>query len=108
MNYSLYEVAVENGHRVGWVNQSDSWDVEYGDGVVRSSRGPHVVAFSKALEDGQAFDELPGNYIAGWQFRSEYFVLLKSVPKVAFRHRFISGQHPRGYALTRRGSVNQG
>ena len=91
---------VNRGPRVWWVNQTDSWDVEYGDGVVRSSRykrvggghalvaadtkyrqtvaqaqrddivvharGPHIVAFSRALEDGEANDELPANYIAGW------------------------------------------
>jgi hypothetical protein len=94
------DVDVNRGPRVWWVNQSASWDVEYGDGVVRSSRykrvgvghapvvadikhrqtvaqaqrddivvharGPHIVAFSRALEDGEANDELPANYIAGW------------------------------------------
>ena len=134
--------ASNRGPRVWWVNQSDSWDVEYGDRVVRSSRykrvgaghapvaadtkyrqtvgqarrddivvharGPHIVAFSRALEDGEAHDELPGNYIAGWQFRSEYFVLSNPVPKGSFRHQFVNDNHPKGYALTRRGTVNQG
>jgi hypothetical protein len=136
------EAAIMAARRVWWVNQSDSWDVEYGAGVVRSSRYKregdghtlvdadtkyrktvaqarrgdivvharkrHVVAFSQALEYGRVFDELPDDYVAGWQFRTEYFVLLQPVPKVAFRRRFINDNHAQGYPLNRRGTGNMG
>src|SRR3954451_9152890 len=92
-------ISPEIGMRVWWCNQSAYWDVERPSGVVCSSdptadggnaryrktvgdvkagdlvvhyRKPHVVAFSRSLEDGSRYAQLPllqgEDYGAGWRF----------------------------------------
>ena len=62
-------------------------EAKAGDLVVHY-RKPHVVAFSRALEDGSHHDQLPllqgEDYGAGWRFRTEYFDLRRPVPREAF------------------------
>ncbi len=123
---------------VWWCNQSDQWDVERPEGVVCSHdssqyggnnryrktvgeakrgdlvvhyRKPHVVAFSRAQEDGRFYEQLPllrgEDYEAGWRFRTEYFDLKHPVHRESFAERLIPlrTQH---YPINRLGHVQQG
>jgi hypothetical protein len=116
---------------VWWCNQSTSWEVEFGAGVVRSSaqtaddrhrrtvaearrgdivvhyRSPNVVAFSRAEEDGHSEARLPAEYGSGWEFRTEYFVLNRRIPRERFRS-LIPVPAFKGFALNPEGRVNQG
>lgn len=124
--------------RVWWCNQSDQWDVERPSGVVCSSdptadggnaryrrtvgeasagdlvvhyRKPHVVAFSRALEDGTYHDQLPPlrgeDYGAGWRFRTEYFDLGRPVLRDAFGEALVPFRVSH-YPIDKRGFVCQG
>jgi hypothetical protein len=123
---------------VWWCNQSRQWDVESLVGVVCSSdssqhggnnqyrktvgdakrgdlvvhyRKPHVVAFSRARENGRFFEQLPlikgEDYGAGWRFRTEYFVLKDPVDRESFTERLLPlrFQH---YPIDSVGHVRQG
>lgn len=117
--------------KVWWCNQTHSWEAERAAGVVRSSgdtpndrfrrtvaaaekgdivvhyRSPTVVAFSRALMDGERKDVLPAPYNFGWEFRTEYSVLRKPIHRDRFVKR-IDVTPVKGFALARSGRVNQG
>lgn len=124
--------------RVWWCNQSDQWEVERFGGVVCSSdstadggnsryrktvgdviagdlvvhyRKAHVVAFSRALENGSYIDQLPllqgEDYGAGWRFRTEYFDLKRSVLGKSFGETLIP-HRLKHYPIDSRGFVCQG
>jgi hypothetical protein len=116
---------------VWWCNQARGWDAEYPAGVVRSSavaandrfrrtvgearrgdvivhyRGPNVVAFSQAVEDGRWKDSLPDRYERGWEFQTSYFVLRYPIHREQFSNR-IDIPRVLGFALSSSGRVNQG
>lgn len=125
--------------RVWWCNQSRMWDIEYGNGIVCSSdesedggnttyrktvgeasggdlivhyNKPYVVAFSRALENGRYFPQLPllqgeDHYGAGWRFRAEYHVLKERVPRESFSERLIP-LRVKHYPIDGRGFARQG
>jgi predicted HNH restriction endonuclease len=114
-----------------WCNQGHGWDDEHDAGVVRASdvvsnptfrktvgearardiivhyRTPHVVAFSRAEEDGRYEDDLPEGYGSGWEFRSEYHELHDPLHRDAFRDE-IAVPPEKGFAFDTRRNVRQG
>jgi hypothetical protein len=116
---------------VWWCNQGEMWDEERRAGVVRGSvetpsptfrntiaevragdlvvhyRKPHVIAFSRAKEDGRFSDDLPEGYGSGWEFRTDYHDLDELVHRDDFSYEIVvSGV--RGFAFDRRRYVRQG
>jgi hypothetical protein len=105
---------------VWWCNQSGQWNVERPEAVVCSSnssarrgnnlyrktvgeaklgdlivhyRKRHVVAFSRAQENGRFFEQLPllqgEDYGAGWRFQTEYFDLQHPIHRESFTERLV-------------------
>lgn len=116
---------------VWWCNQGHGWDDEFEAGVVRGSaetsnptfrrtisevregdlvvhyRQPHVVAFSRAEEDGRFADDLPEGYGSGWEFETEYHVLDAPVHRNDFRDEIVIPP-VKGFAFDRRRHVREG
>lgn len=117
-----------------WCNQSRQWDVERSASVVCSSeaendtyrktvgevregdiiahyRSPFLVAFSRAVEDGRHYTQLPrlgaDDYGAGWRFRTEYFDLNEPIHHDIFGPILIrfTVKH---YPINRLGHVREG
>jgi|GEM_PF-928459 len=124
--------------RFWWCNQSNQWELERACDVVCSSdesdyggnatyrktvgearagdlvvhyRKPHVVAFSRAHEDGRYFNQLPllqdEDYGAGWRFGTEYHELDKPLPRESFSERLIPLRF-KHYPIDGRGFARQG
>lgn len=115
---------------VWWCNQGHGWDDEYPAGVVRASdevtnptfrrtvgevragdivvhyHASHVVAFSRAEEDGRYEPRLPPGYGSGWEFRTEHHLLDEPVHRDAFR-REIHVPDIVGFAFNRAQGVNR-
>ena len=74
-------------------------------------RSPHIIAFSRALENGSHHGQLPllqtEDYGAGWRFRTEYFDLKRPVHRDAFRTRLVPLRVTH-YPIDSRGVVRQG
>ena len=121
--------------KIWWCNQSTRWEKERSLGIVCSSneadnlryretvgdaragdvivhyRRPHVVAFSKAEEDGKWYSQLPpvgdDDYGAGWRFRTSYFDLNNPIHRDLFAPDLVPliAKH---YPINRLGNVQQG
>jgi hypothetical protein len=67
-------------------------EAKRGDLIVHY-RKPHVVAFSRAQENGKFFMQLPlvrgEEYGSGWRFRTEYFELKNRVHRESFTERLM-------------------
>ena len=116
---------------VWWCNQGHGWREESRDGVVRASdvvsnptfrrtvgevkagdvvvhyHGSHVVALSRAEEDGRYESQLPAGYESGWEFGTEYHVLEEPLHRDVFSHE-IRVPDIVGFAWNRTGGVNRG
>jgi len=118
-----------------WCNQSRQWEKERSIGIVCSSNEadnvtyretvgevragdivvhycrPHVVAFSKAEEDGKRYDQLPpvrdDDYGARWRFRTSYFVLREPIHRDTFAPDLVP-LITKHYPIDKRGYVRQG
>ena len=85
-------------------------ETKKGDLVVHY-RKPHVVAFSRAQENGRFFEQLPllqgEDYGAGWRFHSQYFVLKNQVNRESFTERLIP-LRIKHYPINSVGHIRQG
>ena len=116
---------------VWWCNQSRDWGQDLQDGVIRASdqmerltyrktlgevrkgdvivhyRKPHVVAISRALEDGKYKDKLPKGYGSGWEVKAEYFLLDPPIHRNEFAGE-VSQFSEKHYAINPNSHVKQG
>jgi hypothetical protein len=122
--------------KIWWCNQSRTWNEERRAGVVCSTadsdrvhwhhesvgevrqgdlivhyRKPHVVAFSRELENGAYHNPLPDlgevSYGFGWRFKTEYFDLPQSIVRTAFGKTLVS-HIVKYFPIKKDGSVNLG